>query len=297
MSSSQTILITGCSSGFGLLAAKELARSGHTVYATMRAVDGKNADRATELRSVADDEGLSLHVLELDVTSDASVEQAVAAVIEAEGAIDTVVNNAGVMPVGVTEAFTVEQLQANLDVNLVGPFRVVRTVAPHMRAAGSGLIVQVSTIAGRMAVPFFGVYHASKWGLEGMSEALRYELSGKGIDVVVIEPGPFTTNLFPEAPSPADEERLLGYEVENQTLVEMGQAFEALFEDSDVPTDPQILVDTMVRVIETPAGERPFRTTGGVDFGVAEWNAAADDFRISILQGFGLEHMEGVRTQ
>jgi NAD(P)-dependent dehydrogenase (short-subunit alcohol dehydrogenase family) len=139
-------------------------------------------------------------VIDMDVTSDASVTAAGERVIAAMGAPDVVINNAGQMYVGVTEAFTSEELTQQLDVNVVGIHRVNRALLPAMRAQQGGLIINVSSVAGRFGAPFFGIYHASKWALEGYSMGLRREIACTGVDVVVVEPGPFATNLFPASP-------------------------------------------------------------------------------------------------
>lgn len=288
------VLITGCSSGFGYEAAKTLASRGHTVYATMRGVDGKNADVAQELRAFADDEGVDLHVAELDVTSDSSVRSTVDGMLAEAGHIDVVVNNAGQMYVGITEAFTDEQLARQLDINVVGPHRVARAALPSMRDRGEGLIINISSVAGRFAIPFFGVYHASKWGLEGLSESLRYELAPFGVDVVVVEPGPFSTNLFPSSPGPADEACVTSYGDMNDILTEMSQAFETMFEDEESPTDPADVVDRIVELIESSPEERPFRNMVGINFGGDSINDHTEGFRKQLLSEFGLSHLEGV---
>lgn len=288
------VLITGCSSGFGHDAAKALAERGHTVYATMRGVEGKNAAVAEALRSYSEENGVDLHVVELDVTSDASVQAAVERMLGEQGHIDAVVNNAGQMFVGITEAFTNDDLRRQLEINVVGPHRVARAALPSMRARGEGLLINVSSVAGRLALPFFGVYHASKWGLEGMTEALRYELAPFGVDVVIVEPGPFTTNLFPQAPSPSDMERAESYGAVNDTLDGLATAFEGIFEDEEAPTDPSYVVDAFVQLIEAPPEDRPFRTVVGLDFSVREVNARAEETRKAILGELGLGHLEGV---
>ena len=159
------ILITGCSSGFGYDAAKYLAEKGHHVYATMRNVGGKNAQPANELTEYASTHGYAIDVLELDVLSDESVEAAIAQAPE----IDVLINNAGRGYGGPIEAFSSEDFLAQLDLNIVGTQRVAKAVLPSMRTRKSGLIIQVSSTAGRAAFPGFGVYNASKWGLEGIS--------------------------------------------------------------------------------------------------------------------------------
>ncbi len=287
---SQTIVITGCSSGFGYDLALKLARRGDRVYATMRAPDGKNAGAARSLRAAGNLERLDLRVLDLDVTSDASVEAAAATVRGECGAPDAVVNNAGQMFGGITEAFTAAELTRQLDVNVVGVHRVHRAFLPAMRAAGAGLVVNVSSIAGRLATPFFGVYHASKWGLEGYTLGLRGELASSGVDVVIVEPGPFTTQLFPNLVVPADAEgRGDTYPpAVHEAQAGMAGAFEGMFESPDVPTDPAAVVDCIAELIAMPPGTRPFRSVVGVDLGVRARNDDAAPHDAAVLEALGM---------
>ncbi|MCY2959000.1 MAG: SDR family oxidoreductase [Planctomycetota bacterium] len=286
----RTVVVTGCSTGFGRQVSERLARKGDRVYATMRGVDGKNAAVARELRALAKAEKIDLRVLEMDMTSTSSVDSAAAIVLAESGAPDVVVNNAGQMYVGITEAFSAEELAAQLDVNVVGIHRVNRAFLPATRKRATGLVVNVSSIAGRIAIPFFGVYHASKWAVEGYSMALRMELASSGVDVVVVEPGPFTTELFPRSPHPADlDGRGKAYPaVVHQTLEGMGGAFEGLFQDPAVPTDPKLVVDRLVELVEMRAGTRPFRSVVGVDFGVRDLNAGAERQEEGAVDAMGL---------
>jgi len=175
----KTILITGCSSGFGNMATKYLAEKGNHVIATMRNVNGKNSQSAKDLLDYGNSKGLKIDVLEMDVTSDESVAAAAAQL----PSIDVLINNAGLGYGGAVESFTSEGVLDQLDLNIVGTIRAAQAVLPAMRAQKSGLIIQISSIAGRSAFPGFGVYNASKWGLEGLSEAMRYELAPFGIDI------------------------------------------------------------------------------------------------------------------
>lgn len=286
----KTVVITGCSSGFGKQLSLDLARRGDRVYATMRGSQGKNAGSAAELTEAAASEGIDLTVLELDVTSTASVDAAAAIILTEVGAPDAVVNNAGVMYTGFTEAFTAGDLAAQLDVNVVGIHRMNRAFLPAMRERGKGLIINLSSVAGRIGAPFFGVYHASKWAVEGYSMGLRAELACCGVDVVVVEPGPFATELFSTSPRPADVDgRIDTYPtVAHEALEHLDQAFEGMFNDPDTPTDPTMVVDQMVALIDTQAGSRPFRTVVGVDVGVCERNAAVEPFDAAVLEAFGM---------
>ena len=210
-SDSKVILVTGSSNGIGRLTVETLARQGHTVYASLRHANGRNAAVRDELQQLASHESLNLYVVELDVTDDVSVEAAVADIITDAGRVDVLVNNAGVMNIGITEGFTLEQVQRQFDVNFYGAVRTNRAVLPHMRRQGEGLLIQISSLAGRIVLPFFGIYNASKFAVEAMSEAYRYDLSGWGVDSVIVEPGPYGTNLLETIPWPEDKQRLEDY--------------------------------------------------------------------------------------
>lgn len=190
-----SVLVTGCSSGFGKLTALAFARHGHTVFATMR-----DAAAAGPMEAMAAEEGLDVRVLTLDVDDDASVRAAVAAAEEAAGgALDVVVNNAGTELRGPIEACRDEEIRAQFETNVFGVIRVVRAALPAMRAARRGVIVNVSSIAGLVARPYAGVYSATKHALEAISETLHHELRPFGIRVAVVEPGQFETNLLANA--------------------------------------------------------------------------------------------------
>ena len=199
-SKQRVIVVTGASSGLGGLTSRELAAHGHVVYATMREVEGKNSPARTELLAWAEDTGHDLRVVEIDVTKSESVQRGIDAILEEAGRIDVAVNNAGVMHAGVSEAFTLEAVQRQFDVNVYGAVRINRAVLPQMRERGSGLLVQLSSLAGRVVFPFFGIYCASKYAVEAMAESYRYELSSFGVDSVIVEPGPFWTGLIDSSP-------------------------------------------------------------------------------------------------
>src|SRR5207248_5031309 len=148
--SGKVIVVTGASSGFGKLTVLELARRGHTVVATMRDVQGRNSQIRSELIDTARADGNPLHVLEMDVTNNASVKAAVDQVIAQQGKIDALINNAGTMFVGVTEAYTIEDVERQFAVNFFGAVRADRAVLPHMRAVGNGLLVHVTSLMGRL---------------------------------------------------------------------------------------------------------------------------------------------------
>ena len=184
------ILITGCSSGFGLLTALHFARKGDTVYASMR-----NTSKAGELEKACRAEDLKIDVVQLDVTDEESVTRAVKHVMDGAGRIDVLVNNAGLAHLGPMEETEDDELKEIFETNFFGALRVTRAVAPHMRERRSGTIVNVSSMAAVVTAPFRGVYSASKRALEAASEALRYELHPFGVRVLIIEPGGFETKI------------------------------------------------------------------------------------------------------
>lgn len=193
MADPRSVLITGSSSGIGAALARRFAERGWRVFATMRNPDGPGGAR---LREEAASRGWRLTTPALDVTSDASVAAAVAALLEETGGrLDVLVNNAGYYALGALEETTPDELRAQLETNVVGVLRVTRAVLPAMRARRDGSIVTLGSISGLVAVPMVGAYHASKWALEGMIETLRLELLPFGIRVVLIEPGPYASEL------------------------------------------------------------------------------------------------------
>lgn len=286
------ILITGCSSGFGLDAAKYLAEKGHHVFASMRNVNGKNAEKAAELRDFAHSKNLKLDVIDIDVTSDESVKAAAAKLPP----MDVLINNAGLGYGGAVEAYTADECLAQLDLNIVGPMRMAKAVLPGMRKQKSGLIIQVSSTAGRGAFPGFGIYHASKWGLEGMSEAMRYELAPLGIDVVLVEPGPFSTNFFGNLVTPKDPEIASDYEHVGEFFEGFEAQVKSLFADENAPTDPMVVVHIFEKLIETPSGHRPLRTIAGLDFGFQALNDATEPVRKAGLEGMGIGAWDGPKN-
>ena len=252
----QTLLVTGSTSGFGRLMVETLARQGYSVFAGMRDVAGKNAPAAAALRQVAEREQLVLKVVELDVTDDASVEQGINAILGATGRLDVVVNNAGVSYSGPLEAFTLEQVRQQFETNVFSVVRVNRAALPQMRTQGSGLLLQIGSIAGRLAMPYLGLYGATKFALEGLTESYRDELAPFGIDAAIIEPGTYPTSISANRQVATDAERFALYQAAMD-------AFMASFyaeNRSATPPDPQEVTDAVARVIALPAGERPLRT-------------------------------------
>jgi NAD(P)-dependent dehydrogenase (short-subunit alcohol dehydrogenase family) len=252
----QTILVTGSTSGFGRLTVETLARQGYRVFAGMRAAAGKNAPAAEALRALAQREALALQIVEIDITDDASVERAIAEIIETTGRVDVVVNNAGVSYSGPLEAFTLEQVRQQFETNVFSVLRVNRAVLPQMREQGSGLLLQIGSIVGRLGMPYLGLYGATKFALEGLTESYRYELAPFGIDAAIIEPGTFPTTISANRQVAADAERLVLYQAAMNAFTVPFYAENR----SATPPDPQEVADAIAQVIAQPAGKRPLRT-------------------------------------
>lgn len=185
-------LITGSSSGIGFATAVYLARRGYTVWATMRTIE-----KASELRTITETEKLPIEIAQLDVRDDSSVKSAVAHILQKSGRIDVLVNNAGYGLRGAIEEVSLDEWREQFETNFFGVIRVTQAVLPQMRTQKSGAIVNISSVLGRMAIPFSGPYTASKFALEGLTETLRYELAPWNIKVILIEPG-FIATKFQE---------------------------------------------------------------------------------------------------
>src|SRR5882672_6177729 len=202
----KVILITGTNSGFGWLAANSCAALGHKVYATMRNTKGRNADKAKALVQQA-----NIEILDVDVTDGKSVMDAVATIIKKEGRIDVVVNNAGIYATGIAETFTEDDLDKVMDVDVKGPWRIIRAALPHMRKQGEGLIINISSVSGRFSSPFMTVYNSAKFAVEGLTEGLHYEVRPLGVDVVMIQPGAFPTDVWEKTMPGSDATVIEGY--------------------------------------------------------------------------------------
>lgn len=254
--SGKSVLITGCSSGFGRLMAEDFARKGAMVFATMRDLPRPEAD---ELRALAEAESLDLHVIEIDVTDD---EQVAAGVAEAEriagGALDVLVNNAGISTAGPIEIQDMQATELLFDTNVYGPHRLCRAALPAMRARKSGQIFNVTSQLGRVMVPGYGQYSPTKFALEAMSEQMAYELVPHNIDVTIIEPGGYPTKIWQNANrltlgllERADEKHLAGYPAMIEQLRQRGSG--------GGNTDPMDVPNAIAAIIAMPPGTRPLR--------------------------------------
>lgn len=284
----RTIVITGASSGFGRLTAEALARKGHRVIATMREANGRNRAHADALRAQ------SIDVFELDVAEDASVERAARAILKIAPDVDVVVNNAGVFYAGITEAFTPDQAKVVFNTNVVGVFRTTRAFLPAMRRRGQGLIVNVGSIVGRVTFPFFGLYGASKFALEALTDSLRYELSQSGVEVALVQPSAYPTPLFGKTQQPADMERAAEYGPVAEIPGAMFRQFQAMFGSANAP-DPADVAEAIAKLVDAPKGSRAARTVVGAAFGADVVNRATAAVQADVIRGLGLGHLEAAQ--
>jgi NAD(P)-dependent dehydrogenase (short-subunit alcohol dehydrogenase family) len=240
-----------------------------------------------DLLELAGREGLKIEVVDLDVTLPESVSSAIAHLKSTNTDIDVLVNNAGHMSIGIAEAFTEEQIHQQFEVNFFGPVRLSRAILPRMRERGSGLIVHVSSIVGRLLFPACAFYCASKFALEAYAEILHYELTGLGIDSVLVEPGPFATQLLLNSPGPLDADRASGY----GQLAAVREVFIANFENcfaSDQAPNPQENADAILNLISMPSGQRPLRTVCGLDYGARQLNRLSAPIQAQVLRDIGM---------
>lgn len=289
--SRKNILITGASTGFGNITARLLAENGHTVYATMRDTNGKNKVHKDALLNWATSHQANLRVVELDVTQNKSVEDAKSVILsETNGSIDVIINNAGIYGGGIQEAYTVEDHKAFFEVNVFGSVRVNNAFLPVLRKQSSGLIVQISSVLGRTIIPFGGVYDATKWAVEALSENLAYELKPLGIDVAIVEPGPFLTELIHKQYQPGNLQVVQEYSKTVEYLNGFSQTFVQMLSDPNIPNKPEQVAEALLKLIELPQGKRPLRAVvdkmmGGTTEII---NQTAQQVQAGILQNLGL---------
>ncbi|KQR81617.1 17-beta-hydroxysteroid dehydrogenase [Burkholderia sp. Leaf177] len=281
---SKSILITGASSGFGRDTTETLARAGYEVYASMRDIAGRNRPHADTLQAQG------IHVIELDVTDDASVQRGVASVLDTSGRLDVLINNAGIGAAGISETFTTEQVQALFNVNVFGVQRTLRAVLPTFRKQRDGLVVNIGSILGRVTFPFFGLYGASKFAIEALTDSYRYELSKLGIGVVLVQPSNYPTNIFASAQQPADASRGLGYGDIGAIPNKMVETLMEQFAGDNAP-DRHDVAKAIARIVAQPNGTRPSRLVVGQSFGTDAINAQAASIQAQLMDGLGLTEL------
>ncbi len=287
----QKILITGASGGFGVLTVKSLITSGHQVAAAMRNIEGKNKAIANELKTIG------ATIIELDVTNENSVNKGVKETIEKLGGLDVLINNAGIGSIGMLEFFTAEDSQKIFDVNVFGVQRMNRAVGPYFREQKKGLIIYTSSLLGRITLPFYGVYQASKWALEALASNYRVELSTFGIENCIVEPGGFPTAFAENLMKPSDNSQVVSYGGFIHAPEKMGENFENVLKNNP-QQNPQRVADAFVELIEKPYGEKPFRTT--IDFigmgdHVQKYNDHLEQIITGLYTNFGTQGMLSIK--
>lgn len=288
------ILVTGASSGFGLMTAKALAEAGHTVYASMRETQGRNAPRVSDIAHWSQERGVDLRTVELDVQSDASATAGVAHILQDTGRLDTIIHNAGHMVFGPAEAFTPDQFIQQYDVNVLGAQRVNRAALPHLRGRGQGLLVWVGSSSTRGGTPpFLAPYFAAKAAMDALAVSYSTELARWGIETTIMVPGAFTkgTNHFAHSGKPSDQARAADYEHGPYAGV-ADQALKGLASLEPADADPAEVARAIVRVVDAPFGKRPFRvhvdpSQDGADI----VNGVADRMRREMYRNIGLEDL------
>lgn len=284
---SKKILITGSSAGFGLLTVKTLLKAGHEVAASMRDPQGRNKDIANELQD------LGAKIVEIDVTNEESVNKGVQAATTQLNDLDVVINNAGVGVSGIQECFTTDDWQRLFEINVFGVQRMSRAVLPYFREKQDGLILNVSSLLGRMTLPFYGPYNASKWALEAMSENYRYELGQFGVDVALVEPGGFPTSFMERLITPSDNDRTKSYGEFAEVPAQSKAGFEE-FLKTKPEQNPQLVADAILNVIDAPKEKRPFRTIVdkvGMGDALQGYNDSLAEVTKGIYSAFGMDQM------
>jgi NAD(P)-dependent dehydrogenase (short-subunit alcohol dehydrogenase family) len=283
------ILVTGAGTGIGKLSALALAEAGHVVYASMRDVEGRNRGRADELRAISAQRGNALMPLELDVLSQDSADAAAATIVREQGRIDVVMQNAGHLVVGPSEAFTPEEMMKVFDTNLFGAQRVNRAVLPYMREQESGLVLWISSTTTKGGFPpFMGPYGAAKAAMDSLAVTLAYELARFGVETSIVVPGAFTsgTDHFPSAGKPADSARAQAYARYDGVMDQIGARLSAL---TPPDADPKAVADEVVRIVGMEKGTRPMRSV--IDFvgdGAAQVLAVSERVRIEFAKRIGM---------
>ena len=287
----QVIVITGGSSGFGALAARALANTGHTVYASMREITTRNAAQVEAAKKYASDNNVDLRTVELDVASQESADKAIQQIVADNGRLDVVIHNAGHMVFGPAEAFTPEQLAHLYDVNVLSTQRVNRAALPQLRKQKKGLVVWVSSSSSAGGTPpYLAPYFAAKAAMDSLAVVYARELTRWGIETSIIVPGAFTggTNHFANSGRPEDQARVAEYEA--GPYRGFGDQVMRGFA-SVVPPDADVsaVADAIVKVVDTPFGKRPFRVhIDPTEDGAEVVNRVSDRVRAEFLRRIGL---------
>ena len=298
MSTPKVVLVTGASSGFGAMTVRALADAKHVVYVGMRDIGDRNAEAADAARRYADEHGVTLRPINMDVSDQASVNGAVAAVLAEALRVDVVIHNAGHMVLGPTEAFTPEQIAAVYDTNVLSTQRVNRAVLPAMRQQHDGLVLWVGSSSSRGGTPpYLGPYFAAKAAEDALAVSYAAELTRFGIETTIVVPGSFTsgTNHFANAGRPVDERIAKAYDAEYAGL--MDEVSRKLAELAPADADPCEVAHQIVKVVDMPRGSRPFRVyVDPADDGAEDVFRVGDRVRQWFYQRIGLVDLLSVSS-
>jgi len=278
---SKVILITGTSTGFGRDAAETLAQAGYRVFASMRDIVGRNQAPAESLRA------RKIEVVELDVTNDASVQGGVASVLKAAGRIDVLINNAGVGATGISEAYTTNQMRDLFEVNVFGVQRILRAVLPTLRKQGDGLVINIGSVLGRVTMPFGGLYGATKFALDAITQSYRYELSPFGVEVVLVQPSAYPTDIWSKTIVPSDAGCISSYGDLVKVLENLGARIGQMLSGENAP-DAHDVAEALLKLVGEQKGFRPARVVVGNSFGADLVNDTAAVVQTQALNALGL---------
>ncbi len=291
----RVVLVTGAGSGLGQAVAEKLALAGHIVYAGMRDIASRSAERAATARQFAADHQITLLPLELDVLSDTGCRAAIDQVLFEQGRVDVVVHNAGMLMSGVAEAFTAHQFLTILDTNVVSWLRMNRAVLPVMRRQSAGTLVYISSTTAHIVEPFMATYIASKAAGEAFAESIGFEVTQFGIDTIIVVPGAFTqgTQHFAHATSPAEPAVVAQYGDLAAAVAEVPARLEAIdIARQGHPADVGSVGDALVDALGQPRGSRPRRVIVDAQRkGVEDINAIRTDRQRAFFAALGIDHL------
>jgi NAD(P)-dependent dehydrogenase (short-subunit alcohol dehydrogenase family) len=284
----KVIVVTGAASAIGRSTCKELARAGHTVYVSIRETKVRNAHRVEDIEAFARQHDLDMRTIELDASSQDSVNSAIETIISENGRLDVVVHNAGQIVYGPTEAFTPEQLAELYDTNVLSAQRVNRAALPQLRMQGQGLLIWISSSSAR-GMPFLGAYASSRAGMDALALSYAGELARWGIETTIVVPGALGPSHYFRSGRPRDTARVEEYA--DGPTVDIGEiALKGLAALAPRDPDPEGIANGIVKIVDTPFGERPLRIHFDPDHdGAAVVDEVADRARAELLRRIGME--------
>ncbi|MEN0056282.1 MAG: SDR family NAD(P)-dependent oxidoreductase [Mucilaginibacter sp.] len=285
----KNVIITGCSSGFGLLMTKQLATEGHTVYATMRNIKTTNQHAAAELALWGKQNNVNIFVYELDVNNEESVKAAVESIAtHCNDKIDVLINNAGLGTVGLLEEYTDKELQDIFETMVFGPNRVIKAVLSYMHQNRSGLLILISSRMSAFQLPFMGAYSASKAAIHAIAKNYNYELKHAGIDSVIVQAGSFKTDISTKYM--AVESRALAGNY-GSWYANARDKIIRLFTTYNQPQDTSLITNAVSEIIATPFGKRKIVYPVGVgklEVPINEINSRSEDMSDELMQNIGI---------